>query len=164
MKNRLATFFFSNWVLMFLMAAIISAIVDIFAYGRKPVESFLLYLLVMNYGLAHINSFCWHWFEPLAGKVRAGLGWASSPFQREVAAADGAFGVLGVLCYWLRGDFWTATVIGCSVMYFMMGIGHFLDLAKKGNRAVLNAGIILYYDLALPVVMIILLILWKQGI
>lgn len=27
------------------------------------------------YGLTDINSFIWHWYEPLASKVHAGLGW-----------------------------------------------------------------------------------------
>ena len=48
-------------------------------------------------------------------------------------------------------------------MYFMMGVGHFIDFSRKNNRALLNTGFVLYCDLILPVVMIVLLILWKQG-
>jgi len=148
---------------MFLVIAIILALVDIFAYDKKVIESLLLYFLFVNYGFANLNAFVWHWFEPLAKKIRTGLGWTPSPFQKEVAAADGAFGILGILCYWIRGDFWTATVIGCSFMYFMMGVGHLLDLTRRENKSILNAGVILYYDLILPLVMVVLLILWKLG-
>ncbi len=163
MLKKILQFFFGNWVLMFLIIAIILAVIDIFANDKKPVESFLLYLIFMNYGLANLNAFVWHWHEPLAKKIRKGLGWKFSPFQKEVAAADGAFGILGVLCFWIRGDFWTATVIGCSFMYFMMGLGHLLVLVRHENKSVLNAGLTLYYDFILPVVMVVLLILWKQG-
>jgi len=163
MPKKIAQFLSDNWLLSFMIAAIVLALVDIFAHEKKPAESFLLYFLFIIYGLANINAFIWHWSEPLAKKVRAGLGWKFSPFQKEVAAADGAFGILGVLCYWIRGDFWTATVIGCSFMYFMMGVGHILSLRRNGNKSVLNAGSVLYFDIIFPVVMVFLLILWKSG-
>jgi hypothetical protein len=163
MSRKIARILFSNWVLTFSAVAVAMALVDIFAYGKKPAESFLLYFLFLNFGFANLNAFVWHWFEPLAEKIRTGLGWDPSPFQKEVAAADGAIGILGVLCFWIRGDFWTATVIGGSLMYFMMGVGHLLDLTRRKNRSILNAGVIVYYDLILPVVMAVLLILWKQG-
>ena len=52
--------------------------------------------------------------------VAASIGWpAGNPFQYEVAVANLAFGVLGLLCLRFRDGFWTATAIGWSV--FMLG-------------------------------------------
>ncbi|MCQ8904725.1 MAG: hypothetical protein NQU45_03285 [Methanothermobacter sp.] len=40
-----------------------------------------------------------------------------SPFQLEVAFANLSFGVLGLLSWKFRGEFWMATIIGFSVFY-----------------------------------------------
>jgi small-conductance mechanosensitive channel len=84
-------------------------------------------------------------------------------FQKEVAAADAAFGVLGVLSFFIRDNFLVATVIGASVMLFFMGIGHVLDIRKSRNISPYNAGSVVYFDILLPVAMIALIVLWKTG-
>jgi Family of unknown function (DUF6790) len=158
-------FMSKHFVVLYLVIAISLALYDIFIHGRPVVESFLLYFLFINIGILGLISFFLHWRRITADKLAKGIGWApGSPFQREVAAADGAFGILGVLCYFIYGDFWTATVIGASFMYFFMGVGHILDIKNNKNFSPLNAGSIVYYDILLPVVLIILLILWKMGV
>jgi hypothetical protein len=61
-----------------------------------------------------------------------------SPFQKEVAAANAAFGVPGVLSFFIRDNFLVATVIGASVMLFFMGIGH---VVKGGSNFPTRGGI-----------------------
>ena len=105
-----------------------------------------------------------HWYGPTADKIAGQIGWMpKSPFQKEVAAADAAFGVLGVLSFFIRDNFLVATVIGTSVMFFFMGIGHVLDIRKNRNISTYNAGSVVYFDLLLPVAMLVLLVLWKTG-
>src|SRR5215216_4271824 len=52
-----------------------------------------------------------------ASSTAASIGWpAGNPFQTEVAVANLAVGCLGVLCYWLKDNFWVATVIANPVL------------------------------------------------
>ena len=152
-----------NIFVIILLAATIYSIGSVLIYNNPWVETLLKNYLVWSVGIMGLISFIVHWYSPIGNKVAAGIGWAPSPFQKEVGAADGAFGILGFLCIWYQGDFWTAAVIGYSFMLFMMGIGHVLDIMKSNNKSPLNAGSVLYYDLLFPVVLVTLLILFKLG-
>ena len=153
-----------NFSVVWVLVAIINATVSILVYDARVVAAFLGSLLFWCVGIQCISSCVLHWYRPTADKIAEGIGWApGSPFQKEVAAASGAFGILGILCNWISGDFWTATAIGASFMYFLMGIGHVLDIVRNKNISIYNAGSIVYTDLLVPVVLIALLILWKMG-
>jgi len=153
-----------NFSVVWVLVAIINATVSILVYDARVVAAFLGSLLFWCVGIQCISSCVLHWYRPTADKIAEGIGWApGSPFQKEVAAAAGAFGILGILCSWISGDFWTATAIGASFMFFLMGIGHVLDIVRNKNISIYNAGSILYTDLLVPVVLIALLILWKIG-
>ena len=153
-----------NFSVVFVLVAIIYATVNVLVYDVKAVEAFLGSFLFWCVGCQGIGACVLHWYRPTADKIAEGIGWApGSPFQKEVAAAGGAFGILGVLCGWIGGDFWTATAIGASFMFFLMGIGHVLDIVRAKNISIYNAGSVLYTDLLVPVVLIALLILWKLG-
>ena len=72
-------------------------------------------------------------------------------------------GVLGILSFFIRDNFLVATVIGASLMLFMMGVGHVIDLKKNKNFSPYNAGSVIWFDLLVPVAMVALLVLWKAG-
>jgi hypothetical protein len=48
-------------------------------------------------------------------------------------------------------------------MIFFMGIGHVLDIRKSRNISPYNAGSVVYFDLLIPIAMIVLLVFWKMG-
>lgn len=150
------------FVIIFILVTLYS-IGNVIIYKNPLIETLLQNYLVWSVGIMGIISFFIHWYSPIGNKIAAGIGWAPSPFQKEVAAADGAFGILGFLCIWYQGDFWTATAIGASFMLFMMGIGHVLDIMKNKNKSPLNAGTTMYYGLLFPIVLIVLLTLFKLG-
>ncbi|HEY7063009.1 MAG TPA: DUF6790 family protein [Chloroflexota bacterium] len=129
---------------------------------RRVVEVVLLWVLVVN-GLAALFAFFGHAFD--ADAVAASIGWpAGSPFQFEVAVANLAFGVLGVLCVWLRGRFWLATGLGSSIFLLGAAYGHIREIIVNHNDAPNNAGPILYSDILYPVAMLVLLALyWRLG-
>ena len=106
--------FFAALTLVVAVGQIISA--------RTPlVETLLLYFLVINTGLASLFTFMGHGFR--SEKVAKYIGWPTgSPFQWEVAVSNLSYGVLGVLCFWLRGDFWLATIIAVSVFFVGCGL------------------------------------------
>ena len=131
--------------------------------GKRPVslmrvvEALLLYLLVIFVGLGGLMAFLGHTFK--AQEIALKIGWQPSPFQFEVAVADLAFGVLGILCIWQRRGFWTATGLGYAVFMLGCAYGHFRDMTLHGNFSPYNVGLILWVnDLAIPVVILILLL------
>jgi len=154
----------NHFALFFLVIALLCAVVDIILFKTGIPETILAYILLINIGFQGILAGFMHWYGPTADNIAEKLGWMpKSPFQKEVAAADAAFGVLGILSFFIRDNFLVATVIGGSVMIFFMGIGHVLDIRKSKNISPYNAGSVVYFDLLLPVVMIVLLVLWKTG-
>jgi hypothetical protein len=126
----------------------------------RVIELLLLYQLVCNIGLLGIISFLGHTFLPLDAARH--LKWLPSPFQQELANASLGFGVIGVLCAWVRNHFWTATVIGSSVWLFGDAIHHLRDIFLINHVTEINTGIVFYSDLLIPVLAVFLLILYLQ--
>jgi len=153
-----------HYAVFLLIIALLCAVADIILFGTAVSEAVLAWILLVNIGFQGILAGFMHWYGPAAEKTAEKIGWQpKSPFQKEVAAADGAFGVLGILSFFIRDSFLVATVIGASVMLFFMGIGHVLDIRKSRNISPYNAGSVVYFDLLIPVAMIVLLVLWKLG-
>jgi hypothetical protein len=134
--------------------------------GRRPVsagrcvEVLLLYLLVVFVGMGGLIGFLGHTLK--AQEIALKIGWQPSPFQFEVAVANLAFGVLGILCIWRRGSFWTATGIGYGIFLLGCACGHIRDMTQHGNVAPYNVGPVLWLnDIAVPAV-ILMLLLWRR--
>jgi hypothetical protein len=125
----------------------------------RILELLLLYLLAVNVGIGGILAWSGHTF--MADEIARKIGWQpGSPFQFEVAVADLSWGVCGVLCIWLRQNFWTATGIGSSVFLLGCGFGHIRQILQEGNLAVYNAGPVLWIgDLGVPVAILLLLLI-----
>lgn len=134
-------------------------------FGKQPrtkdriVELLLLYLLAVNVGIGGILAWYGHTF--MAAEIARKIGWQpGSPFQFEVAVADLSWGVCGVLCIWLRQNFWAATGIGSSVFLLGCAFGHIRQIFQQGNMAEYNAGPVLWIgDLGVPVAILVLLLI-----
>ena len=112
----MGSFFFT---LIFPVIAIAGAALQL-VRSRRPrtlghaSEVFLVWFLVVLAGIGGVITFLSHTL--LAEQTARAIGWPiGNPFQTEVTVANLAVGVLGILCYWIRGDFWLATVIATSV-------------------------------------------------
>lgn len=116
----------------------------------KWVETFLAYILLFNMGFMGILGAYAHVF--MAPETAQSIGWApGSPFQFEVGMANLAFGVLGILSYWIRGRFWDAAIIGWGVLFLGCFVGHVINYYAQNNSAPYNIGpYIWFYDLLLP--------------
>jgi len=130
--------------------------------GKRPVsagrvaEVLLLYLLVIFVGLGGLLGFLGHTFK--APDIALQIGWQPSPFQFEVAVANLAFGVLGVMCIWQRRGFRTATGLGYAIFLLGCGYGHLREMILKGNFAPYNVGPVLWVnDLAVPLLILVVL-------
>ncbi len=139
---ELFLFFF---VLSFVVAGIHLYRDKQFRTGRRIAAILLLWLLVINVGLSGMWAFIGHTL--FAEQVAESIGWpAGNPFQTEVAVANLAIGTLGILCYWIRGNFWAAAVI------------HVVEMMTVGNYNPGNAGLIFYLDIIGPLLLVALLV------
>src|SRR5271170_413388 len=116
--------------------------------------TYLLYLLVIYVGLMGLLTAYAHVFRP--EQTSASIGWSTSPYEYEVGMADLTVGVLGVLCLWIRGNFWLATAIANAVWLFGDAIGHIRQITLNNNHAPNNSGIFLIVEIVTPILMLAL--------
>jgi hypothetical protein len=121
------------------------------------VEILLAWGLAVLIGVNGIVGAAFHVFMP--DYTARLIGWATgSPFQFENAMGDLAMGVLGVLCIWIRGRFWLATVIASSIQLLGDAYGHIYQLVAHNDTAPYNVGPILYSDILFPAAVIVLFV------
>ena len=152
--------------LFFLVLGLVVGAVHLYLDKRprtkgRVAEIFLLWLLVITVGIQGIFAFIGH--TAFADATAASIGWpAGNPFQSEVAVANLSVGVLGILCYWMRGNFWVATVIGFSVWFLGDAVVHIRSIVVEANYAPNNAGVTFYLDILVPVILIALLAYYRH--
>jgi hypothetical protein len=153
-------------VLVFFILGLVVGAVHIYL-DKQPrtkgrvAEIFLLWLLVLLVGIMNVFNFIAH--TVFADSTAASIGWpAGNPFQYEVAVANLTIGTLGILCYWMRGNFWTASVIGFSVWWLGDAVVHIRDIVVAANYAPNNAGVTFYMDILMPLILISLLVYYHR--
>ena len=130
--------------------------------AKKIIEVVLLYQLVIVFGVGSVLAGLFHVFNgPATAQM---IGWApGSPFQYEVGVADVAFGLVGILCIFIRGNFWLAAILANSFFLFGCMAGHIRSLAESGNVAAYNIGPnIIFADLIMPLILIVLYIAYRR--
>ena len=132
---------------------LIVSLFQVLACDFSFVQTLLVNSLVINIGLGGLWGFLGHTF--LADYMAESCNWArSSPFQFEVAVFNLALGVMGVACYWLRGDFWIATITACSIYLLGASCGHAHEMIVKKNFSMGNAGPAFFMGIINPIVLI----------
>jgi hypothetical protein len=154
-------------IVFFPLVAIVGAAVQL-ARSRQPrtlgraSEVFLVWLLVVWAGIGSVAAFLSHTL--LANQTAMAIGWPTgNPFQTEVAVANLAVGVLGILCYWIRGNFWLATVIATSVWLLGDAVVHIYHIVVNHNYHPGNAGLPFYFDILLPFLLIVMLVVYRVS-
>ena len=108
--------------------------------------------------MANLYNFVLHVFF---GKMTAGfIGWADSPFQREVGFASLGFAVVGLLAFKGSFDLRLAAILGPACFLWGAAGVHVYEMISAHNFAPGNAGIIFYSDILVPIVGFIFL--WRQ--
>ena len=153
-----------GWILLgigFVLPTIHVALVSKERSLANVARVFLSYLLPITIGLGGVMAFLGHALR--ADEIARSIGWQTgSPFQFEVAVANLAFALLGILCVKFRDGFWTATVLGYGVFLEGAAYGHIRDIVQAGNYAVNNAGPILFLDVLYPLVLVAILAASKR--
>ena len=150
-------------------ASVFGAVLHLWLTRRKGFSSqrivriSLLYLLCIQWGFGAALTSIPHIIFP--DQIAGFIGWEpGSPFQLELGFASLGTSILGILCIWLRGWFWLAPIISRSVFLLGAGYVHIADALEHGNISPGNTGPILFYDIAIPLLVVGLFITYaRQG-
>lgn len=161
-------FAIDNYTLIFLFITFLSFGYKTYFLKERIIESFLLSFLTWNVGVRGLIAFVANWTPMFANQIAQSYEWPiNNSFQREIAATEASLGTLGMLCNWISGDFWTATIIAVSLCWFISELGGLISITKskkdpayKLNQS-LQTGMRL--DLIFSVILLVLLVLWKNG-
>ena len=129
--------------------------------GAAIAETYLVYLLFIYVGLMGLLTAYAHVFRPV--QTSASIGWQPSPYEYEVGMADLTVGVLGVLCFWFRGNFWLATAIANAVWLLGDALGHIRQMLLVNNHAANNSGIFLVAEIITPLVILFLALYHRHA-
>ncbi len=154
--------------IIFIAITIIGAAVQISrerprADHARAAEILLNWAFLVIIGIGGIWAFIGHTL--FADQVAESIGWpAGNPFQQEVALANLLIGVLGILALRIPGTFRIAPLIAYAIFMVGAGIVHIWQIVSVHNFSVNNAGMILWIDICMPIVLIILFLLtgWLQ--
>lgn len=156
------------WVPILCYAAVVACTVVAFLRTGAPRPP----LHAANLLLRYINLFpvglmgLWAAFGHIVFPARsaASIGWATSPFQTEVGAANLGIGIAGVIAA-IYSDWGFRAGVAAVTAGFLGGaaLTHVIQIAETGNRAAGNAGPILYTDVLTPLLLLILLALTYRS-
>lgn len=148
----------SAYPVVFALAALIAALIQVLLFGRLVIESLLLGLLVFSVGIQSLWAFLGHYFQ--SDEVATSIGWPTgNPFQKEIAFTNLAFGTLGALCIWFHGGFWIATGLGKAIFVLGAGTVHFTERREHDNTRPGNRISFALFNGAVQVVILVLLTL-----
>ncbi len=155
-------FFGSFWVIL-IVGLIINILVDRHPTrrtGPRIVELALLWVVVYG-GIFGLLGVYGH-IGPQSAETAEQIGYAPSMFQWEVGFGDLAISVLGIMCFWWRDRWLTATVVALSVSFGGDAIGHIMQITD-GNMADSNVWS-MPSDILQSVLAVLLLIAYRRGL
>jgi hypothetical protein len=143
-------------VTMFVVAIIFMLINAVVTGGRvSKYEIIFRWTTLFAIGFTGLYTFVVHAFYPQVAADN--IGWATSPFQYEVAVANLSFGFLAVLAFNASYPFRLATVIGFTCWLWGAALVHIYEIIKTHDYAPGNAGTWFWMDILLPLIAIICL-------
>ena len=140
----------SNFTLTFLVIAAIATGLSVARKGRGHLpEAAIAFYCLFGIGFTFLYNFVMHVFF---GEMAASfIGWEDSPFQAEVGYASLGFAVVGFLAFFRGFDMRLASIVGPAMFMWGAAVGHIYQIVATGNYAPGNAGIMLYWDILMPI-------------
>lgn len=151
----LIRFALENFTLTLLVLGFVASAVSLLQVSHPwrthmVVEAILSYFILFSIALSYLYNFVMHVF--FGGMAAQFIGWADSPFQREVGFASLGFAVVGFLAFQGSFDMRIAAIAGPACFLLGAAGGHIIEIVRTGDFAPGNAGVILYTDLFLPLI------------
>lgn len=90
--------------------------------------------------------------------VARSIGWAPSPFQHEVGAANAGIGLAAIAAAFIGpGAAWAAFIVAACFLWGAAAV-HVRDMVREKNFSINNAGPIFWWDILTPLTILIALI------
>ncbi|MBJ3776333.1 DUF6790 family protein [Acuticoccus mangrovi] len=114
------------------------------------------WMLLVSLGLNSLWAALGHLMK--SEEVAASIGWATSPFQKEVGAANLGIGLAAVAAAFLgAGAGWAVFLVAAGFLWGAATV-HLLDMVRARNFAINNAGPIFWWDILTPLTILIALL------
>ncbi len=126
--------------------------------GKGLLENLILFLTVGDIGFFGLIE-AYQYISDPAPAVKALGSIVVHPLQYEIAMADVAFAVLGFLCYWDRGDFWLATILGNAIFSFGQGIAELSAYVRQGIGIDPET---VFFRIAVPCITLAILLVYRH--
>lgn len=152
--TKLLKFVGSNILIVGITGFVISIAIRLIFDGGASQRDVLVDVLTFLVGVNGIIAGSGHLFS--GPQVAEAIGWKPSPFQWEVGLADVSYGVLGVMAGSYGRGFWLATIIAFSIFMLGAAVGHVRQMIVAHNFAPGNAGIYFWFDIIVPIALIVL--------
>jgi len=126
-------------------------------FGSPGLSPPLQWMLSLGLGLPSLWSAFSH--ATYGDRVAASIGWAPSPFQKEIAGANLGIGLGAVAASMLGAPAaWAMTIMAAGFLWSAAAV-HVADMVKRKNFAINNAGPIFWWDILTPLTLFIMLLL-----
>ena len=146
------------FVVLFIIALIVAAFKMSHVAGQPEKFDILLAELVFyGIGIAGIWAFVAH-----AIGTASHIGWAPSPFEWELAFITLGVAVIGLMQLWTGRAHRVAAVIITVIFFWGCAIQHVNQIRCCHNYAPGNAGLVLYWDIIFPVVLLVVALASRQ--
>lgn len=97
-----------------------------------------------------------------ADEVATGIGWPlNSGFQMELAFAAIGIGLVGGIGFWNK-SFWLPFIIAKTTFMWGAALTHIIHMIQHNNFSPGNTGIVVYWDILLPIILIVLYALYQR--
>jgi hypothetical protein len=127
----------------------------------RKLEVVLIYLFALSVAGSGIGNFFAHFF--LSDLVAESIGWPDgSPFQLEIAFANLAMGLMGILSVSRRDGAREATVLAVTTFSLGATVVHLMDIAATGNLAPGNT-LQNFINITRPALLILFLIASRRA-
>nr|AIA12821.1 Unknown Function [uncultured bacterium] len=153
----------NNFAATMLVVSIIFMLVHKALVGGQLPEGEIVFRWTSLFALGFTSIFAAFFHLFFSQYASANIGWPPSPFEYEVAFADLALGVLGILAFKASYGFRLATVIAAIIMFWGDALVHTYQIFMYRNFAVGNAGTWFWMDIIIPVILLIALLKLKSG-
>lgn len=126
-------------------------------FGSADLTPLLQWMLSVGLGLPSLWAALSH--AAFSERVAASIGWAPSPFQKEIAGANLGIG-LGAIAASALGTpaAWAMTVMAAGFLWSAAAV-HIADMVRRKNFAINNAGPIFWWDILTPLTLLIALLI-----